>query len=118
MKYLIVCLGFICLICVAYCTDDQCDWEAFKQKHNKTYATSQEEEHRKQVYLKNCAKISEHNKQADNGHHKHRLGHNTFSDLTEDEFKEKFLNLPPPEPITGRHGRLLPTDFPFSVPSV
>lgn len=118
MKSLMICVGILCLICVAYSTDEQCDWEAFKHKHNKTYATSQEEEHRKQTYVNNCAKISEHNKQADKGQHKHRLAHNTFSDLSEDEFKEKYLNLPPPAPIPARQGRLSPTDFPFTVPSV
>lgn len=60
------------------------EWEEFKQIHNKVYS-KQEENRRRLIWLKNIDKITEHNMEADNGHHSYRLGMNEFGDMTSEE---------------------------------
>ncbi|XP_053202221.1 procathepsin L-like [Panonychus citri] len=63
------------------------EWESFKAKHNKVYASSTEESTRKSIFSTNLKKINAHNREADNGVHTYRLGVNKFADLTAEEFK-------------------------------
>jgi len=58
-------------------------WEAWKLKHEKSYASDVEEVHRFEVWKENYAKIKAHN--AEEGH-TYKLAMNKFGDLTEDDF--------------------------------
>jgi cathepsin L len=61
-------------------------WGEFKQKHNKQYASNEEEGKRRLIWEENLKKIQAHNLRADMGHHTYRLGMNQFGDLTNQEF--------------------------------
>ena len=54
---------------------------------NKSYNTLDEHVYRKVIWLQNHLYISNHNTL---GLHSHTLGHNDFSDLTNDEFQQRF----------------------------
>ena len=54
---------------------------------NKSYKTLDEHAYRKVIWLQNHLYISNHNTL---GLHSHTLGHNDFSDLTNDEFQQRF----------------------------
>jgi len=63
------------------------EWEAWKTKHNKAYATITEDALRFTVWTENYVKIKAINAEQDS----YRLGMNKFGDLTEAEFS-KFVN--------------------------
>lgn len=54
--------------------------------HGKTYSSAGEEERRYAVFKGNLRLIDQHNAAADAGVHSYRLGLNSFSDLTHEEF--------------------------------
>ena len=54
---------------------------------NRSYETLDEHAYRKVIWLQNHLYISNHNNE---GKHSHTLGHNDFSDLTNDEFQQRF----------------------------
>jgi C1A family cysteine protease len=64
-------------------------WEDFKSKYNKTYSNVDEEFYRYTVFVKNMKRASElQKKEKPNGA---VFGVTKFSDLTEDEFRAKYL---------------------------
>ena len=77
-------------------------FEAFKNEHGKTYASSSEEASRFAVFTENMKIVDERNaaEKAMGGSATH--GITKFSDLTQDEFSERFLTSVPPETPT-RH---------------
>lgn len=62
-------------------------FEGFKEKFDKKYSSLEELEARFTVFRENMKTIQEHN----SGLHNYTLGVNAFSDLTEEEFKEKYV---------------------------
>jgi cysteine peptidase B len=62
-------------------------WEDFKTKYNKTYSSVDEEFYRYTVFQKNLKKAAEHQKKNPLA----TFGATKFSDLTEDEFRAKYL---------------------------
>ena len=76
---------------------------------NKSYNTLDEHAYRKVIWLQNHLYISNHNTL---GLHSHTLGHNDFSDLTNDEFQQRFyLGKYSPgikKPMGRNDGSLLP----------
>ena len=64
-------------------------FEDFKEKFDKKYSSLEELEARFAVFCKNMKTIQEHN--SNSGLHNYTLGINTFSDLTEKEFREKYV---------------------------
>lgn len=60
----------------------------FKMTHQKTYASVQELQYRHSVFAQNLAMIEKHNSNPNNTY---KLGVNSFSDLTFEEFKAKYL---------------------------
>eukprot|EP00590_Aulacoseira_subarctica_P011884 CAMPEP_0172430092 /NCGR_PEP_ID=MMETSP1064-20121228/53065_1 /TAXON_ID=202472 /ORGANISM="Aulacoseira subarctica , Strain CCAP 1002/5" /LENGTH=365 /DNA_ID=CAMNT_0013175919 /DNA_START=318 /DNA_END=1415 /DNA_ORIENTATION=- len=59
---------------------------SWSKKFNKSYGTSEERNHRMQIWLDNHAFIEKHNRQTPQP--SYFLGHNQFSDLSHDEYLE------------------------------
>ncbi|XP_015792775.1 cathepsin L1-like [Tetranychus urticae] len=70
-------------------------WESFKTKYGKYYASTAEETFRRNVFAQKLEEIKAHNRRADNGEVTYRKGINKFSDLTAEEFKAKYLGFKP-----------------------
>lgn len=64
-------------------------FESWVDKHGKMYKTLEEKLHRFEIFKDNLKHIDERNKAVSN----YWLGLNEFSDLSHDEFKQKFLGL-------------------------
>ncbi|KAE8573289.1 digestive cysteine proteinase 1 [Halyomorpha halys] len=64
------------------------EWNAYKSKYGKSYATKEEDQLRKNIYLDNKFRVVKHNKLYDNGAETYRLGINNFADLTSTEFRK------------------------------
>jgi C1A family cysteine protease len=69
-------------------------WEAFKTKFGKRYATVEEEELRFSIFFRNLEKAAQYNEE----HQTDVFGVTRFSDLAEEEFRTQYLNYRP----TGR----------------
>lgn len=66
------------------------EFKAFKEKFNKNYLNEKEDAHRLNVFAHNLRYITDHNNEADEGKHTFRMGINQFTDLTEEEWKQRF----------------------------
>jgi len=67
------------------------EWEDFKRKFNKTYASGSEEERRYNVYLDTKRIVDAHNQRYANGEVTFKMGINQFSDMTKEEFSNTHL---------------------------
>lgn len=79
-------------VLVVGCAATSPDFEVWAAGQNKTYVTDAELNHRYEVWAQNDAVIRAHNSRAE----AFELGHNAFSDLTEDEFAARFRGLEGP----------------------
>ncbi|KAF2904125.1 hypothetical protein ILUMI_02048 [Ignelater luminosus] len=66
-------------------------WNDFKSKHGKTYATPEEENVRQNIFLQNLKEFEEHNAKYKAGLVSYTKGVNQFADITDEEFA-KFLS--------------------------
>lgn len=82
----------------SYSDDQHKEWESFKTKFEKSYQDQDEEQKRKATYFENIKAIEEHNKKHEQGEVTWTMGVNQFSDLTQEEFKNRHLGgcRPPP----------------------
>lgn len=81
---------FILLLVVALATEEltlEGQFSAFKSQFQRVYASEAEEKYRKGVFQRNLEIIKEHNAKQDS----YTLGVTPFSDLTLEEFQEKFV---------------------------
>lgn len=65
-------------------------WAQFQKKFNKTYTTVREAKRRKMIFIKNYRLITNHNKHYDLNLESFLCAINRFSDLTKEEFQQKF----------------------------
>lgn len=81
----------LCLVVASQAHPDYSDsWELFKLKFDKVYKSEEEDTYRRGVWTHHTATISSHNSEFDAGVHSFKLGENTYSDLTGDEFVSYF----------------------------
>ncbi|XP_014273553.1 procathepsin L-like [Halyomorpha halys] len=66
------------------------EWNAYKIKYGKSYATKEEDQLRKNIYFDNKHRIVKHNNLHANGIKTYKLGVNKFADMTSTEFS-KFM---------------------------
>ncbi|KAF0291936.1 Cathepsin L [Amphibalanus amphitrite] len=86
MKFLLVAL----LVGAASAFVDRAEWEAFKQKHAKSYANPIEEFYRMKVYADNKVLVDKHMKEYAEGKHTYTVALNKFADFTTEEFSRIF----------------------------
>ncbi|XP_040067842.1 procathepsin L-like [Ixodes scapularis] len=101
------------------------EWEAFKAKYGKSYASEAEEHFRMKVYMKKRQEVSAHNEKYANGEVSFYLGMNEFSDLPQKEFVrlrngyrgKKFVGQPSPrlEPPADAQDSPLPESVDWRV---
>jgi len=77
------------IVAVAFALTNQEEWEAFKAKYQRSYANEDEEFYRYTVFQKNVKKAAERQAQELPGGA--TFGVTKFSDLTEEEFRSKYL---------------------------
>merc|ERR1711970_413365 len=70
------------LVAVLQASPLQDEWEMYKMKHGKEYATPVEEERRRSIWLDNIHNVAEHNKKEND----YTMAINQFSDMTNEEF--------------------------------
>jgi hypothetical protein len=68
-------------------------WAKFKSSHKRMYKSRAAETYRREVFMRNLAEIDKHNKEAAEGKHSYTLGVNKFTDLTYEEFVNRFAGL-------------------------
>ncbi|KAG8265835.1 hypothetical protein J6590_085390, partial [Homalodisca vitripennis] len=61
--------------------EDHAEWELFKVSHEREYDTPEEEEKRKNIFLKNLQFVREHNEKFENGEVTFDVEINKYSDL-------------------------------------
>ncbi|KAF0291938.1 Digestive cysteine proteinase 1 [Amphibalanus amphitrite] len=86
MKIVLVAL----LVGAASAFVDRTEWEAFKQKHDKSYVNPIEEFYRMKVYADNKVLVDKHMKEYAEGKHTYTLALNKFADFTTEEFSRIF----------------------------
>ena len=72
---------------------DVARFNTFVEKYNKSYLNEDEKQKRRRIYLQNLKRINEHNSAYDIGLNGYRLAENNLTDLTEEEFTERYLGL-------------------------
>ncbi|XP_073010005.1 oryzain alpha chain-like [Typha latifolia] len=68
-------------------------YRSWMAEHRKSYNAIDEEENRFEIFKDNLKYIDQHNAAADAGVHAFRLGLNRFADLTNEEYRAKFLGV-------------------------
>lgn len=88
MKLLILVAALVAAASAASIVDPTMDlyWQAFKDQHNKQYATEDEETQRRLIWEDNVKFINRHNLEASLGKHTYTVKMNKFGDLTNKEF--------------------------------
>lgn len=71
---------------VARLTEGSNDWDTWKAKYNKRYASIEEDNNRREIFEDNVRRIVAHNKEFDAGSVTFDLDVNKFCDQTQDEF--------------------------------
>ncbi|XP_064538074.1 protein CTLA-2-beta-like [Drosophila montana] len=74
-------------------SDSKCDieWTEYKQKYQKDYQSSGDEEKRQSIFCENLSEIEKHNAAYDLGLETYKKGVNEFSDKTQDEWEKAYL---------------------------
>jgi len=75
-------------------------WNNFKAAHGKAYH-HREEQHRLNAFLRNTLHVEQHNERFAMGLESYELGHNEWSDMTHEEFKDRVLMKISREPPTN-----------------
>jgi len=65
---------------------DAKEWETWKVKYGKSYASAMEEKFRMMIYMDNRDRITKHNKSADKGQKSYYMSMNEYGDLLHSEF--------------------------------
>jgi C1A family cysteine protease len=88
MRSVLCCIFFATLVFNAKgMTDVWSHFESFMDRFEKKYSSLEDLENRFKIFRENFKKISDHNA----GSHNYTLEINAFTDLTESEFKEKYV---------------------------
>ncbi|KAJ1523147.1 hypothetical protein ONE63_001040 [Megalurothrips usitatus] len=90
MKVLIVVAALVAAACAISIPDAEVksQFESFKLKHGKNYASPAEELHRTKIFKENLLRIAKHNERYHNGEVSFTVGVNAFADLLTHEMVE------------------------------
>jgi len=84
-------LAFLCFIAMTFGLDHNLDnkWKEYKKYYGKVYKSREEDARRRQIWEEALERISIHNLETSLGQHTWTKGVNAFSDLTQEEFRER-----------------------------
>ncbi|KAF2885261.1 hypothetical protein ILUMI_20927 [Ignelater luminosus] len=87
MRLVFIVAALFAINCALPITEEQeKQWNNFKLKYNRTYATVEEEKLRQNIFAENLKEIKEHNQKYDAGLVTFTKGVTLFSDMTNEEF--------------------------------
>ncbi|KAJ3698943.1 hypothetical protein LUZ61_002648 [Rhynchospora tenuis] len=92
--------------------------DSWVAEHGRSYNSAEERELRLSVFRDNLQFIDQHNAEADAGMHTFRLGLNRFADLTNEEYRKRFLGTRPSQRLrkeSGRYSLLEDSSIPDSI---
>ena len=69
------------------------EFDLWASTYNKVYSSAEEKNARMGVFLKNKEFVVNHNKEFEKGVHTFTLELNAFADITNEEYKQKYLGL-------------------------
>jgi cathepsin L len=78
-------------------TDEDTLWERFQTQYKRAYFDDREVSFRKQIFVNNLRKITQHNVDSESGKFTFTMAMNEFGDLTSEEFKLKFTGYKGPQ---------------------
>ncbi|XP_055387370.1 cathepsin J-like isoform X2 [Condylostylus longicornis] len=85
--------SFYLLITINLCLSDlESEWKNFKLKYNKNYKNPKEDELRKNLFANSLKLVREHNSKLKLGENYFEIEINKFSDITDEEFHNTYLN--------------------------
>jgi len=102
MRSLALLLLGLGLACAATLPETLQEWSEFKSAYSKQYESEEEDQVRLAIYLNNKKTIAEHNALHEAGEISWSVAMNGFGDLTEAEFKDKYLGKALPPSDKGR----------------
>ncbi|XP_017265113.1 cathepsin L.1 [Kryptolebias marmoratus] len=88
MKFLLVAAAVLAVASCATISLEDLEFHAWKLKFGRSYSSSSEEIHRKQVWLDNRKLVLVHNIMADQGIKSYRLGMTYFADMENKEYRQ------------------------------
>lgn len=95
MKLAIVLLALVSVTMACDSKKDRDEFEAFRRQYRKFYEDQAEEDYRCSVFAQNYLEIEQHNFRHARGLETYTLEINKYSDLTNEEFMEKYTGLKP-----------------------
>jgi C1A family cysteine protease len=95
MKLAIVLLAVVGVTMACDSKKDRDEFESFRRQYRKYYQNQAEEDYRCTVFAENYLQIEQHNLRHARGLETYTLGINKYSDLTNEEFMEKYTGLKP-----------------------
>lgn len=114
LKGLLVCLVIAASSCMVWsATENQAAleaWESFIKTYQKTYASEEEYQLRKEQFIKNYEALTSQNKKQTLNGQTYKTGVTKFSDLSSDEFLKKYTGVVVP---TAKRTTLNQTDQPI-----
>ncbi|KAJ1524519.1 hypothetical protein ONE63_011012 [Megalurothrips usitatus] len=116
MKVLIVLAAVVAAACAAHISDAEVksQFEAFKLKHGKTYASEAEELFRSKIFKDNLIRVNEHNARFDRKEVTFTVGINKFSDMHLHEIVEARNGLKPDLKTPSQKVHKAPLAWPWS----
>ncbi|XP_049320217.1 procathepsin L isoform X9 [Astyanax mexicanus] len=92
MKVLLIVAALVAVADAASVSQEELEFQSWKQKHGKSYSSEEEESQRKMTWMTNRKLVLEHNMLADQGLKTYRLGMNHFADMDNQEYQIKFAS--------------------------
>lgn len=93
------------------------EWETFKMRHNKSYATEDEDRFRMKIWMDNKHKIAKHNQRAANGLKTYTLRMNEYGDVLHHEFVATMNGFKRAPDSVKQNGSLFLTPANIQVPT-
>ncbi|KAF2904127.1 hypothetical protein ILUMI_02050 [Ignelater luminosus] len=84
--FVILAVAFAVTHCLPLSDSEARQWNDFKLKYNKVYATPEEENARQNIFLQNLKEFEEHNAKYEAGLVSYTKGVNQFADIADEEF--------------------------------
>ncbi|XP_007239312.3 procathepsin L [Astyanax mexicanus] len=90
MRVLLAVAALVVVVGAASVSEEDQEFESWKQEHGKSYSSEEEESHRKMSWLTSRKLVLEHNKLADQGLESYTLEMNEFADMEDQEFQDMY----------------------------
>ncbi|XP_049320221.1 procathepsin L-like [Astyanax mexicanus] len=90
MRVLLAVAALVVVVGAATVSEEDKEFESWKQEHGKSYGSEEEESQRKMSWLTSRKLVLEHNKLAEQGLESYTLEMNEFADMEDQEFQDMY----------------------------